>query len=120
MLPTWLTRQIHFKNYNWGQEEKGVADDEMVRKHHWLNGHEFEQTPRDSEWQGSLVCATVHGVAKSQTRLSEWTTKNFNEHKMYKDVIYDNNNIKDEDGNYIEVDFSMLLKLSRHQFKPVL
>ena len=29
---------------------------------------------------------------------------------MYKDVIYDNNNIKDEVGNYIEVDFSMLLK----------
>lgn len=40
---------------------------------------------------------------------------------MYKDIIYDNNNIKDEDRNYIEVDFSMLLKLrSRHQFKPVL
>lgn len=39
---------------------------------------------------------------------------------MYKDIIYHNNNIKDEDRNYIEVDFSMLLKLSRHQFKPVL
>ena len=39
---------------------------------------------------------------------------------MYKDVIDDNNNIKDKDGNYIEVDFSMLLKLSRHQFKLVL
>ena len=33
---------------------------------------------------------------------------------MYKDVIYDNNNIKDEDGNYIEVDFSMLLKPHTH------
>ena len=33
---------------------------------------------------------------------------------MYKDVIYDNNNIKDEDGNYIEVDFSMLLKTHTH------
>ena len=86
----------------------------MVRKHYWRNGHEFEQTPRDSEWQGSLLCYTVHGVAKSQTRLSDSTTKNFNEHKMYKDVIYDNNNIKDEDGNYIEVDFSMLLKPHTH------
>ena len=30
----------------------------MVRQHHWLNGHEFEQTPRDSEGQGSLVCCS--------------------------------------------------------------
>ena len=59
-------------------------------------------------------CATVHGVAKSQTRLSDSTTKNFNEHRMYKDVIYDNNNIKDKDGNYIDVDFSMLLKPHTH------
>ena len=30
----------------------------MVRKHHQLNGHEFEQTPRDSEGQGSLACSS--------------------------------------------------------------
>ena len=29
---------------DWGQEEKGVTEDEMVEWHHWLNGHEFEQT----------------------------------------------------------------------------
>ena len=37
------------------QKEKGAAEDEMVREHHWLNGHEFEQTLRDSEAQGSLM-----------------------------------------------------------------
>ena len=26
----------------WRQEEKGATEDEMVRWHHWLNGHEFE------------------------------------------------------------------------------
>ena len=31
----------------WRQEEKGMTEDEMVRWHHWLSGHEFEQTPRD-------------------------------------------------------------------------
>ena len=36
---------------------------------------------------------------------------------MYKDVIYDNNNIKDKDGSCIGVEFCMLLNLSRHQFK---
>ena len=38
------------------QEEKGVTEGEMVRQHHQLNGHEFEQTPGDSEGQGSLLC----------------------------------------------------------------
>ena len=32
---------------NWG-EEKGATEDEMVAWHHWLNGHEFEQTLEDS------------------------------------------------------------------------
>ena len=31
----------------WGQEEKGVAEDETVGWHHWLNGLEFEHTPGD-------------------------------------------------------------------------
>ena len=39
-----------------GQEEKRVAEDEMVGWHHQLNGHEFEQTLGDGEGQGSLVC----------------------------------------------------------------
>ena len=47
---------------DWGQEEKGVIEDEMVWWHHWLNGHEFEKTQGDSEGQGSLVscCSWSH------------------------------------------------------------
>ena len=37
------------------QEEKWVAEDEMVGWHDQLNGHEFEQTLGESEGQGSLV-----------------------------------------------------------------
>ena len=33
---------------DWGQEEKGVTEDEMVGWHHQLNGHEFEQILGDS------------------------------------------------------------------------
>ena len=33
----------------WRQEEKGETEDEMVGWHHWLNGHEFEQSQGDSE-----------------------------------------------------------------------
>ena len=54
---------------DWGQEEKGPTEDEMVGWHHWFTGHEFEQPPGDSEGQGTW-CAAVHGIAKSQTRLS--------------------------------------------------
>ena len=57
---------------DWGQEEKGVTEDEMVGWHHQLNGHEFEQTPGDGEGQESLACCNPW-VAKSQTRLSDWT-----------------------------------------------
>ena len=41
---------------DWRQEEWWMTDDEMIGWHHWLNGHEFEQTLGDSEGQGSLVC----------------------------------------------------------------
>ena len=58
---------------DWEQEEKGVTEDDMVGWHHQLNGYEFEQTLGDSEEQGSLACCN-HGVAKSQKRLSCWTT----------------------------------------------
>ena len=39
---------------DWGQEEKR-AEDQMTGWHHWLSGHEFEQTQGDNEGQGSLV-----------------------------------------------------------------
>ena len=38
--------------------EKGTTEDEMVVWHHRLNGHEFEQTPGESDEQGSLVCCS--------------------------------------------------------------
>ena len=41
---------------DWRQEEKGTTEDKMFGWYHRLNGHEFEQTPGDSEGQGSLTC----------------------------------------------------------------
>ena len=34
---------------DWGQEEKGVTEDENVGWHHQLHGHEFEETVKDRE-----------------------------------------------------------------------
>ena len=46
---------------DWGQEEKGVAEDEMVRWHHQLSGHEYGQTQGDGEGQGGLACCGSWG-----------------------------------------------------------
>ena len=53
---------------NWGQKEKGATENKVAGCYHQLNGHEFEQTPGDVEWQKAW-CAEVHGVTKS-----DWTT----------------------------------------------
>ena len=55
------------------QEEKGVVEDVIVGYHHQFNGHEFEQTPGESEGQRSLACCSPW-VAKSQTQLSNGST----------------------------------------------
>ena len=47
-----------------GQEEKGATENEVVEWHHWLKGHEFEQTFGDSEGQGSLACCIL-GLQKT-------------------------------------------------------
>ena len=41
------------KMKDWEQKKK-ATEDEMIGWHHQLNGHEFEQTPGDSEGQESL------------------------------------------------------------------
>ena len=46
---------------DWGQDEKGTTEDEMVGWHHRLDGHEFEQTPEDNEGQGSLASRSAWG-----------------------------------------------------------
>ena len=69
----WLVGKDPDAGKDWGQEEKGTTEDERVGWHHWLNGHDFEQTRGDSEGQGGLVCC-IHGVTNSQTWLDDWTT----------------------------------------------
>ena len=78
---TWCEELTHWKKNpdagkDWRQEEKGTTEDEMVGWHHWLNGLEFHQASGVDDGQGAW-CATVHGVAKSWTRLSNWTELNW-------------------------------------------
>ena len=63
ILATWckepIIRKDPYAETNWGQEEKGATEDEMVGWHQWLNRHEFEQVLGDSEGQGSLLCCSL-------------------------------------------------------------
>ena len=71
-MKKWLTGKDPDAGQDWGQEEKGTTEDEMIGWHHQFDGHEFEQAPElvmDREaWR-----AAVHGVIKSRTWLSDWT-----------------------------------------------
>ena len=55
---------------DWGQGEKWTTDSEMVGWHHQLNGHEVEQSPGDSEGQGSLVCCSTW--SRNEFDTTEW------------------------------------------------
>ena len=52
---------------DWGQEEEGATEDEMVEQHPWLNGHEFEKTQGDGERQGRLASCSSWGHRELDT-----------------------------------------------------
>ena len=68
---SWFIRKDLNAGKDWGQEEKGVTEDEIVGWHYWLNGHEFEQTRR---WwrRGNRGMLQFLGL-QSWTWLSDWT-----------------------------------------------
>ena len=69
-VKSWLPGKDPDAGKDWRQEKKGTTEDEMG--HHRRDGHEFEQAPGVGDGQGSL-----HGVAKSQTQLSNWAELNW-------------------------------------------
>ena len=52
---------------DWGQEEKGTTEDEMVGWHHRLNGHGFGWTLGVADGQGGLACCGSWGHKESDT-----------------------------------------------------
>ena len=69
-VKNWLIWKDPDAGKDWGQEEKGTTEDEMVGWHHWLDGHEFEQAPRVGDGQGSLVCCSPWG--RKELDMTEW------------------------------------------------
>ena len=64
---SWLIGKDSDAGRDWGQEEKGMTEDEMAGWHHWLNGYEFEWTPGVGDGQGGLVCCDSWGYKELDT-----------------------------------------------------
>ena len=73
---SWLIGKDPDAGKDWGQEEKGTTEDEMVRWHHWVNGHGFGWTLGAGDGQGGLACCGSWGRKELDTteRLTNWAS----------------------------------------------
>ena len=69
---SWLIGKDSDAWKDWGQEGKGMTEDEMAGWHHRLNGREFEWTPGDGDGQGGLACCDSWGC--KELDMTEWLT----------------------------------------------
>ena len=69
-MKNWLIGKDPDAGRDWGQEEKGMTEDEMVRWHHQLNGHEFEQAPGVGDGQVDMAYCSPWGC--KELDMTEW------------------------------------------------
>ena len=69
---SWVIGKDPKAGRDWGQEEKGITEDEMAGWHHRLNGHGFGWTPGVGNGQRALECCDSWSC-KESTWLSNWT-----------------------------------------------
>ena len=68
----WLIGEDPDAGKDWRKEEKRVIENEMVGWHHWLNGHEFEQTLGVGDGQASLACCSTWVAESDMTKGLNW------------------------------------------------
>ena len=81
-VKTWLIGKDPDAGRDWGQEEKGMTENEMAGWHHLLDAHEFEWTPGVGVRQGGLACCDSWGHKESDTteqlNWTDWRKDIFN------------------------------------------
>ena len=69
----WFTGKDPDAGKDWGHEEKGMTEDEMVGWHHRLDGHRFGWTPGVGDGQGGLACCASWGCRVGHNWATELT-----------------------------------------------
>ena len=95
-MKSWLIGKDSDAGKDWGQEEKGITEDEMAGWRHWLDGHEFEWIPGVGDGQGGLACCNSWGCKESDmTERLNWTDIYFFRNMW---AIWPSGNLKFEDA----------------------
>ena len=103
---SWLIGKVFDAGRDWGQEKKGMTEDEMAGWHHRLDGRESEWTPGVGEGQGGLASCDSWGRKESDTteRLN-WSVLNW----MYESHVCSSNFLnclKDNWCSYTETSYA--------------
>ena len=74
---SWLIGKDSDAGRDWGQEEKGMTEDEMAGWHHGLDRRESEWTLGVGDGQGGLACCSSWGCKElDMTERLDWTELN--------------------------------------------
>ena len=96
----------------WGQEEKGTAEDEMAGWHHWLNGHESEWTPGVGEGQGGLECCNSWGCKElDMTEWLDWTELEGKWRYRHLTEIYRKEKPEKVSGGWLQMEINVIYSL---------
>ena len=76
-VKSWLIGKDSDAGRDWGQEVKGMTEDEMAGWHHWLDGHESEWTLGVGDGQGGLGCYNSWG--RKELDMTDWTELDWTE-----------------------------------------
>ena len=84
-LATWFEELTYWKRpWCWERlRAEGATEDEMVGWHHWLNGHEFEQTLGELVKDGEVCYAACSPWGCKNSDMTEWLTNNNNKRWLY-------------------------------------
>ena len=102
----WLTGKDPDAGKDWGQEEKGTIEEEMVGWHHWLDGHEFEQALGIGDGQETLACWSPWGRKESD----------MTEELTWQQVSYSYFNIQWKKENWVTQRLSDMTLKKKHLF----
>ena len=85
-MTSWLIGKDCDAGREWGQEEKGPTENEMAGWHQQLMDVSLSEL-RELVMDREARRAVIHGVAKSQTWLSDWTELNWKGLTIYLEVF---------------------------------